>query len=380
MDSDYLLLTPGPLTTTPTVRAAMDRDVSTWDVEYNEVVQAIRGRLVELLEGGNESTAVLIQGSGTFAVEATIGSVVPPDGGLLVVDNGAYGARIHEIAVRLGINSLTADFDEIEPADPHRIATILDNHPELTHVAAVHCETTSGMLNPIEHIGQAVAAAGRSFIVDAMSSLGGMPMTMQSLSADYVISSANKCIQGVPGFGFVVARRAALESAAGFARSLSLDLHAQWAEMEAHNGKWRFTSPTHTVLAFDQALAELDAEGGVAARAMRYSQNQVRLVEGLKQIGFQALLPRELQSPIITSFHNPTDNFDFHTFYAKLKERGFVIYPGKVTRADTFRIGTIGDIHPDDIERLLKAVADVSDAMQFFTPSSAANSLARPNR
>ena len=275
MDSDYLLLTPGPLSTTPTVRAAMNRDVSTWDVEYNTVVQQIRHRLVSLLAGESDATSVLMQGSGTFGVEATIGTVVPRNGALLVVSNGAYGARMLEIADRLGITAVVAEFAETDPAAPERIAELLDDHPELTHVAAVHCETTSGMLNPIEAIGDVVARAGRSFIVDAMSSLGGVPMTLESLSADYVISSANKCIQGVPGFSFVVARRAAIESLAGQARSLSLDLHAQWSEMEAHHGKWRFTSPTHTVLAFAQALNELDAEGGVEARSQRYTQNQI---------------------------------------------------------------------------------------------------------
>ena len=366
MDSDYLLLTPGPLSTTPGVRKAMNRDVSTWDSEYNSVVQTIRRRLVELAGNASDSSAVLMQGSGTFGVEATIGSVVPPDGELLVVSNGAYGARMLTIAKRLGIRSVPAHFDETEPAAPDTIANLLRTHPAVTHVAVVHCETTSGMMNPVEMIGEVVSRAGRSFIVDAMSSFGGIPMSLDSLSADYIISSANKCIQGVPGFSFVVARNAALEATAGRARSLSLDLHGQWQEMETHQGKWRFTSPTHTVLAFAQALDELDAEGGVAARFSRYTDNQSRLVTGMQDIGFQTLLPIALQSPIITSFHDPVPEFQFQQFYDELKERGFVIYPGKVTRSNTFRMGTIGDIHPADIERLLAAVGDVSAKMGFF--------------
>ena len=367
MDSDYLLLTPGPLSTTPGVRNAMNRDVSTWDTEYNAVVQNIRQRLVKIVTDSPDCSSVLMQGSGTFGVEATIGSAVPPGGELLVVSNGAYGARMLKIADRLGIQSIPAHFDETQPADPAEIATLLQAHPGVTHVAAVHCETTSGMLNPVEAIGDVVAKAGRSFIVDAMSSFGGYPMSLESLSADYVISSANKCIQGVPGFSFVVARTAALEATAGRARSLALDLHDQWQEMETHDGKWRFTSPTHTVLAFAQALDELDAEGGVAARFARYTDNQARLVAGMQKIGFRTLLPVALQSPIITSFHDPAPDFDFQRFYNELKQRGFVIYPGKVTRSNTFRIGTIGDIHPADIDRLLVAVSEVSTQMSFFT-------------
>ena len=314
MDSDYLLLTPGPLSTTPGVRKAMNRDVSTWDSEYNSVVQTIRRRLVELAGNASDSSAVLMQGSGTFGVEATIGSVVPPDGELLVVSNGAYGARMLTIAKRLGIRSVPAHFDETEPADPDTIADLLKTHPAVTHVAVVHCETTSGMMNPVEMIGEVVSRAGRSFIVDAMSSFGGVPMSLDSLSADYIISSANKCIQGVPGFSFVVARNAALDATAGRARSLSLDLHGQWQEMETHQGKWRFTSPTHTVLAFAQALDELDAEGGVAARFTRYTDNQSRLVTGMQEIGYQTLLPIALQSPIITSFQDPVPDFQFQHF------------------------------------------------------------------
>ncbi len=367
MDSDYILLTPGPLSTTATVRAAMNRDLSTWDVDYNDIVQDIRQRLVALLEGDADATSVLMQGSGTFGVEATIGTAVPPDGTLLVVNNGAYGARMLEIARRLGIATIDAQFGETQPPSAETLDRLLNEHPETTHVAAVHCETTSGMLNPIESLGKVVANHGLSFIVDAMSSLGGLPMTLDSLSADFVISSANKCVQGVPGFSFVVARRQALDACSGNSRSLSLDLHHQWSEMEAHHGKWRFTSPTHTVLAFAQALRELDSEGGVAARSVRYARNQHRLITGMQKIGFRPLLAPELQSPIITAFHDPVAGFDFASFYGQLKQRGFVIYPGKVTQADTFRIGTIGNVHDNDIERLLGAIAEVADLMNLFT-------------
>ncbi|MFP6768114.1 MAG: 2-aminoethylphosphonate--pyruvate transaminase [Planctomycetaceae bacterium] len=370
MDDDcpYLLLTPGPLTTTRSVRSAMLRDVSTWDNDYNSVVQDIRGQLTALVDGQHDCTCVLMQGSGTFGVEATIGSVLPRDGQLLVVNNGAYGARMVQIGQRLGIPVIEAAFDEIAPASPQELDRLLHQNPQVTHVAAVHCETTSGMLNPIESLGRVVDDHQRSFIVDAMSSFGGMEMTMSSLSADFLISSANKCVQGVPGFSFVIARRAALEASRGLARSLALDLYDQWDVMEHNHGKWRFTSPTHTVLAFARALDELQAEGGVAARQQRYINNQRHLVEGMAGLGFIPLLAREHHSPIITSFHDPVADFDFSTFYDRLKQRGFVIYPGKVTQADTFRIGNIGDVHQDDIDRLLVAVSEVAEEMELLTP------------
>ncbi len=361
MDDDipYLLLTPGPLTTTRSVRKAMLRDYSTWDVDYNTLVNDVRRQLTQLASDSDEFTAVLMQGSGTFSVEATVGSVIPPDGSLLVVNNGAYGKRIKTIAERLQIATVEAAFPETEPPDVAVIDTLLQQHPEVTHVAMVHCETTTGMLNPAAEIGACVKQHGRRFILDAMSSFGGMAMSMESESADFLISSANKCIQGVPGFGFVIARQSELEQTKGWARSLSLDLYDQWREMQAGGGKWRYTSPTHTVRAFAQALEELEHEGGVTAREERYTSNQRRLVAGMRELGFETLLPDALHSPIITSFLFPTASFDFQQFYDRLKSRRFVIYPGKVTNADTFRIGTIGNVHPADIDELLNAIDEV---------------------
>jgi 2-aminoethylphosphonate-pyruvate transaminase len=369
MDDDipYLLLTPGPLTTTRTVREAMLRDYSTWDVDYNTLVNDVRQRLVRLATDSDEFTSVLMQGSGTFAVEATIGSVIPPGGRLLVVNNGAYGKRMLTIAERLKIPAVEAPFDETQPVNADAIEALLKKHADVTHVAMVHCETTTGMLNPAAEVGERVRKHGRIYILDAMSSFGGIQLSMESLSADYLISSANKCIQGVPGFGFVIARRTELKRSEGFARSLSLDLFDQWREMERSGGKWRFTSPTHTVRAFVQALAELDAEGGVAAREQRFSENQKRLVAGLRNLGIATLLPDELHSPIITSFVCPPEHFAFNDFYNRLKARRFVIYPGKVTAADTFRIGTIGNVYPADIDELITAIAETGREMGFLT-------------
>lgn len=367
MDDDisYLLLTPGPLTTSRTVREAMLQDNSTWDVDYNRVVQSIRRQLVQLASRSEDYSAVLMQGSGTFGIEATLGSVVPADGKMLIISNGAYGRRMVEIASRLRIRFTELPFAETEPPNLKRIDETLAADAEFTHVALVHCETTTGILNPAREVGEVVAAHNRCYILDCMSSFGGISMAAEEMYADYLISSANKCIQGVPGFSFVVARRRKLEQTQGRARSLSLDLYDQWREMEQNHGKWRYTSPTHAVAAFAQALKELREEGGVAARYRRYCENHRRLVEGMRQLGFRTLLRDSLQSPIITAFCNPDDvNFAFDQFYDRLKARGFVIYPGKVTAADTFRIGTIGHVFPDDISALIDAVAKVLETMQ----------------
>ena len=359
-DNPYLLLTPGPLSTTKKVKSVMYRDWCTWDDDYNTIVQQIRQRLVRLGSGTDSYTAVLMQGSGTFCVEATVTTAVPQDGKLLVLANGAYGRRIAEIARRCDIDCEVQDGGELAPPDLGRLETALQSDNNITHVAVVHCETTTGMLNPVEVIGTIVKNSGRRFIVDAMSSFGGIPIDLKRLGVDYLVSGANKCIQGVPGFGFVIARRQVLEKTQEQARSLSLDLYDQWRTMENHHGKWRFTSPTHVVRAFFEALCELEAEGGVTSRYSRYCENHRILVKGMKRLGFQPLLDSKLQSPIITAFLSPTHPaWSFKRFYNELKARGFVIYPGKVTDHDTFRIGNIGDIHSGDMHRLIEAVSDL---------------------
>ena len=366
MDDDipYLLLTPGPLTTTGSVRDAMRVDYSTWDVDYNQRVVEIRGHLVQLASSSPGYTAALMQGSGTFAVEATIGSIIPPEGKLLVISNGAYGNRIGQIARCLKIPLQELSYSETESPDLDQIRTTLKSDAAITHVAMVHCETTTGMLNPAAEVGKIVAEAGKDYILDAMSSFGGMPLSMEEFHVDYLISSANKCIQGVPGFGFVIANQRKLEQTKGFARSLSLDLFDQWNEMEHKGGKWRYTSPTHVVCAFLQALKELQAEGGVTKRHARYLENQSTLVSAMQTLGMRTLLPRELQSPIITSFYYPDSAlFSFNQFYDELKKRRYVIYPGKISQADTFRIGNIGNVFPTDMQNLVEQIGQVLETM-----------------
>lgn len=354
----YLLLTPGPLTTTDTVKQAMMTDWCTWDEDYNvHIVQEIRRQLVSLATAhADDYTSILLQGSGTYCVEAVIGSTIKPGDKLLILSNGAYGDRMGNIAEYYHLNYDMLAFDETEQVSVSYVDDYLAHNADITHVAIVHCETTTGILNPLKEVAHLVKMYGKRLIVDAMSSFGGIPLDMYDLGIDFLISSANKCIQGVPGFGFILARRSELMRCKGVARSLSLDIYDQWETMEKGHGKWRFTSPTHVVRAFKQALEELEAEGGVQARHARYCRNHDVLVSGMRGLGFRTLLPDEVQSPVITSFLYPDQGFDFKAFYDKLKERGFVIYPGKISQADTFRIGNIGDVHPEDFNRLVEAV------------------------
>lgn len=354
----YLLLTPGPLSTTSTVKQMMLRDWCTWDDDYNNIVQEIRAELLEVAGVGSQYTSVLMQGSGTFSVEAVVNSLLSEDDKLLVLANGAYGQRIATIAEYHHINCQVYDVGDLERHELSVLDEMLEKDNSITHVAVVHCETTTGMINNIEEIGVVVKKHNKVFIVDAMSSFGGIPIDVEKLGIDCIISSSNKCVQGVPGFGFAILKKSIIENAKGNARSLSLDLYAQWDTMEKHNGKWRFTSPTHVVRAFRQALKELKEEGGVTIRNKRYTDNQKLLVRGMKELGFEPLLAEELHSPIITTFLSPdSPEFDFMRFYEEIKQRGFVIYPGKVTQYQCFRIGNIGEVYTADIENLLSAIA-----------------------
>ena len=356
----YILLTPGPLTTSQTVKEAMLTDRCTWDEDYNlHIVEEIRKSLVSLAtQHTGDYTSILLQGSGTYCVEAVIGSVIKPGDKLLILSNGAYGDRMGNIAEYHGISYDMLAFDETEQVSVSYVDDYLSHNAEITHVAVVHCETTTGVLNPLKEIAHLVKMHGKKLIVDAMSSFGGVPLDVHELGIDFLISSANKCIQGVPGFGFIIARRSELLHCKGVSKSLSLDIYDQWEAMEKGHGKWRFTSPTHVVRAFKQAMDELAEEGGVEARHHRYCENHRVLVDGMRSLGFQTLLPDEIQSPVITSFLYPHADFNFKTFYTQLKERGFVIYPGKISQADTFRIGNIGDVHPEDFRQLIEIIRE----------------------
>ena len=337
---NYKLLTPGPLTTTDTVKREMLADHCTWDDDYKQITQKIRRELLELAHVTEKDyTVVLMQGSGSFGVESVITSVVGDDEKLLIVANGAYGERMVDIAkhARISYALYEEEYDKIPSAG--KVEEMLKNDPSITHVAMVHSETTSGILNDIASVAEVVKAAGKTMIVDAMSSFGGVDIEVGKLGIDFIISSANKCIQGVPGFSFIICNRQKLMESAGKARSLSLDLYDQWKTMEK-DGKWRFTSPTHTVLACAKAIEELKEEGGIPARSKRYYDNNRLLIRKMKDMGIQAYIGEEHQGPIITTFFYPEHhNFSFQEMYQFIKERGYAIYPGKVTDADTFRIG-----------------------------------------
>ena len=358
----YKLLTPGPLTTTSGVKEAMIFDRCTWDDEYKKMTQKIRSQLLEIaVVSPQVYTAVLMQGSGSFGVEAVLTTCVSPEDKCLIITNGAYGERMVTMAKYIGLNHLvhSVPYDTIPNTDD--IRTILETDRSITHMAMVHCETTTGILNPLVEIAALSSEYHTTLIVDAMSSFGGIPINVQELGIDYLISSANKCIQGVPGFSFVVAKLEKLLQCQGNARSLSLDLYDQWKYMNK-DGKWRFTSPTHVVAAFAQALDELVMEGGVLGRCKRYTANNGLLREKLKNIGIASYIKDELQSPIITTFLFPTEKFDFNNFYHYVKDQGFVLYPGKLTDVDSFRIGNIGEIYEADIVQLCHIIAEYMGA------------------
>ena len=350
------LLTPGPLTTTDETKRAMLRDWGSRDTDFIALNKWVRERLVALVEGQGTHVAVPMQGSGTFAVEAMLGTFVPRDGKLLILVNGAYGRRMAQMCKYYGRAHAVYETPEDTPPDPAEVDARLAKDPAITHVAVVHCETTSGILNPVAEIGAVVARRGRRFLIDAMSAFGALPLSAREVQFDAVAASANKCLEGVPGVGFVVAREAALKTCEGNAASLSLDLHDQWRAME-RNGQWRFTPPTHVIAAFARAMEQHQAEGGVAGRGARYRRNCRVLIEGLRALGFETLLPDRLQAPIIVTVHTPSDpRFEFERFYDRLREKGYVIYPGKLTVADTFRIGCIGALGEAEMRGALAAI------------------------
>jgi 2-aminoethylphosphonate-pyruvate transaminase len=356
MSHDPWLLTPGPLTTSMSVKQAMLHDWGSRDQNFMTVNARMRERLVAMVGGEGTFTCVPMQGPGTFAVEAMINSFVPPEGKLLVLVNGNYGKRIVRMCGYSKRAVARLDWADDQPVDPAGVAKALAEDPAITHVAIVHCETTSGILNPVPEVANVVAAAGRKLLIDAMSAFGAIELDSREVPFQAVAASANKCIEGVPGLSFVLARAEDVKECQGRAPSLSLDLHDQWQALEK-TGQYRFTPPIHCIVAFDQALTEHAAEGGVAGRGARYRNNWRTLIDGMRALGFETLLPDHLQAPIIVTFRMPADpRFQFQTFYDKLKDRGYVIYPGTLTAAPSFRIGCIGRLGESHMKGALTAV------------------------
>ena len=364
------LLTPGPLTTAYRVKQAMLRDWGSWDDDFRAMTRALRARLLALIgPGGDAYDCVPVQGSGTFAVEAMLGSFVPKDGKVLVLANGAYGLRAAQTMRYLGRDFTLIDKGDYLPPRGAEVAAALAGDPAITHVLVIHCETSSGILNPVEEIAGATHAAGRKLLIDSMSAFGAIPLEVEQLGYAAMVSSANKCIEGVPGFGFVIARKDELEAAGGNCHSLSLDIEAQWRTMN-QTGQWRFTPPTHVVAAFLEALKIHEAEGGVAGRGARYRANRDAMVSGMRGLGFETLLDDRWLSPIIVTFFCPADPaFSFDRFYDLMKQQGFIIYPGKLTVADSFRVGCIGRM---DAAVMRRVVAAARDALTDMGVASAA--------
>ncbi|MEP6884018.1 MAG: 2-aminoethylphosphonate--pyruvate transaminase [Gammaproteobacteria bacterium] len=352
-----ILLTPGPLTTSADTKSAMLLDWGSWDGAFNEMTASVCRDLIGIVHAQDEHVCVPLQGSGTFAVEAALGTLVPRGGKVLVPDNGSYCKRIVRILGYLGRDAVVLPHGEQDPTDPARIDAALAADPAITHVAQVHCETGTGILNPLPQIAAVVAGRGRGLIVDAMSSYAAIPIDARSIRFDALVAASGKCLEGVPGMGFVIARRAPLERASGNSASLAMDLLDQWQYMQK-TGQWRFTPPTHVLAALRSAIDQYQAQGGLPARLARYTENCAALVSGMRALGFKTFLPDALQAPIIVTFHSPPDpKYDFAQFYRRVRDRGFLLYPGKLTAVDTFRVGCIGAIGAATLRHAVAAVA-----------------------
>ncbi len=370
------LLTPGPLTTAASVKQSMLRDWGSWDGDFCELTAELRGEVLSIANASpSDFTCIPVQGSGTFVVEAMLGTLLARDSKTLVLANGAYGKRCAETLTYLGRDHVVLDKGDYLPPRGEEVTKILAADPAITHVVAIHCETSSGIQNPIEEIATAVYESGRHLLIDSMSGFGALPLRCGDVRFDAFVSSANKCIEGVPGFGFAVVRKTVLEASRGNSHSLSLDLHAQWEYMEK-TGQWRFTPPTHTIAAFVEALRLHRLEGGAPGRLARYTRNRNSMVAGMRELGFETLLQDDWLSPIIVTFFNPADpRFEFRAFYNHLKDRGFIIYPGKLTVADSFRIGCIGRMNEQVMTELVAAVGDTLATMQVSKATAPAAAL-----
>ena len=358
VDRDPILLTPGPLTTTLTTKAAMLRDWGSWDASFNAVTARVRERLTAIINSRDTHVCVPMQGSGTFSVEGAVNTLVPRDGHVLVLINGAYGKRLARLTEMMGRRlSIFETADDVQTTGAD-VARALDADASITHVGLIHCETSTGILNPLPEIADVVAKRGRSLIVDAMSSFGAIPIDAKKIPFDALIAASGKCIEGPPGMGFVFVRKTVLEQCAGRSTSLALDLYDQWTYME-RTTQWRYTPPTHVVAAVDAALEQYIAAGGQPARYRRYAANCETLISGMTEMGFKVFLDARIQAPIIVTFHAPADpKYAFKPFYDEVRNRGFILYPGKLTELETFRVGCIGAIGPEEMRQAVNAVRE----------------------
>jgi 2-aminoethylphosphonate-pyruvate transaminase len=373
-DRDPILLTPGPLTTSLATRSAMLRDWGSWDSSFNAVTARVRERLTAIVHAGQTHVCVPMQGSGTFSVEAAVNTLVPRNGHVLVLINGAYGKRMARLTEMMGRRlSIVEAADDVPITSPD-VASALDRDSSITHVGLIHCETSTGILNPLPEIADVVARRGKSLLVDAMSSFGAIAIDARKIAFDALVAASGKCVEGPPGMGFVFVRRSVLENSAGNSTSLALDLHDQWTYMEKTT-QWRYTPPTHVVVALDAALAQFEAQGGQPARLARYTANYETLVAGMSEVGLRVFLDPRIQAPIIVTFHAPADpKYAFKEFYERVRGKGFILYPGKLTQVETFRVGCIGAIGPDEMRHAVNAVRDTLREMGIrqVAPAAAA--------
>eukprot|EP01134_Creolimax_fragrantissima_P008172 CFRG8172T1 len=374
-----LLYTPGPLNTSKAVKETMLLDWGSRDVYFINVVKNVRKVLLDIAGVNTDThTCVPIQGAGTFAIESVISSAIPKpsspgdkSGKMIIFSNGSYGDRMKAICDCHGIEYVFERTDERLPVSITRVRKVLEQHKDACMVATVHSETSSGLINDVSAMGAAVKdilPTGTRFFVDAMSSFGGIELNMVEAKIDFLVSSANKCLEGVPGFSYAICARDAIKECKGNARTVSLDLWAQNDGLEK-TGQFRFTPATHAMIAFNQSLIEFEAEGGLNARYNRYKTNNDIVLKGMRALGFESFLKDQDQGPFITSFIYPSHkNFDFHVFYEKLNAKDLCIYPGKVTKADSFRIGNIGQLYPEDMHAVVAAVEVALNEMNIPLP------------
>ena len=363
MDRDPILLTPGPLTTSLRTKLAMLRDWGSWDTEFNAITARIRRQLLEVIHGTGSHVVIPLQGSGTFSVEAAVATLVPRAGHVLVLDNGAYCKRMGKLSTLMGRRTTILERAEDQPVSADELDAQLQQDPSITHVGLIHCETGTGVLNPLQAVGDVCKRHGRGLIIDAMSSFAALDIDARTVHFDALVAASGKCIEGVPGMGFVFIRKAVLDGCAGNSHSLAMDLFDQYAYMEKTT-QWRFTPPTHVVAALAEALTQFEEEGGQPARLARYTDNYRTLIDGMAAIGFKPFLRAEIQAPIIVTFHAPADpRYQFGKFYDAAKQRGFILYPGKLTKLETFRVGCIGAIGRNEMQQAVNAVADALHEM-----------------
>src|SRR5476651_114524 len=364
--AEPILLTPGPLTTSRRTRQSMMVDWGSWDDRFNQLTASLCEQLLAIINGADSHHCVPLQGSGTFAVEAAIGTLVPRDGKVLVLINGAYGQRLAKICAVLGRSFSTFETAEDQPSTAVDVERLLLADPTVSHVALIHCETSTGILNPLPPIAEVVKSHGKRLIIDAMSSFGALPIDAREVPFDALIAASGKCLEGVPGMGFVFADKQSLAAAQGHCHSLAMDLFDQHSYM-VRTGQWRFTPPTHVVAALHEALLQYNEEGGLPARHQRYTRNCQALLDGMAELGLRSFLPAAIQAPIIVTFHAPKDpRYQFKEFYERVKAKGFILYPGKLTQVETFRVGCIGHVNPPEMHAAVAAIAEVLQEMEVL--------------